>query len=151
MAQGIGTEQNHLCSELQQCQLVAHANCQFIAGSATASSKELSRCNLFCLSSPSHHTGEGRGSDQPPALSPPMEQEAEHTKTLQESHSHPKRLQERNAGGPCALSPLTGAPSMISYLAMVSFSWYTLGPVPVVSLLMMSISMCLILIRTSRK
>lgn len=40
---------------------------------------------------------------------------------------------------------------MISYLAMVSFSWQTLGPVPVVSRLMMSISMCLILIRTSRK
>lgn len=40
---------------------------------------------------------------------------------------------------------------MISYFAIVSFSWYTLGPVPVVSRLMMSISMCLILILTSRK
>lgn len=48
-------------------------------------------------------------------------------------------------------SPRTGAPSMISYLAIVSFSWYTLGPVPVVSRLMISISMCLILILTSRK
>ena len=47
--------------------------------------------------------------------------------------------------------PLTGAPSMISYLAMVSFSWYTAAPAPVVSRRMMSISMCRILIRTNRK
>lgn len=48
-------------------------------------------------------------------------------------------------------SPLTGAPSIISYFAMVSFSLYTLGPEPVVSRLMMSISICLILILTRRK
>ena len=47
--------------------------------------------------------------------------------------------------------PLTGAPSMISYFAIVSFSLYVLGPVPVVSLFIICISMCFILIRTSIK
>ena len=49
------------------------------------------------------------------------------------------------------LSPLTGAPSMTSYFAIVSDSLYVLGPTPVLSLLRISTSMCLILIRTSRK
>lgn len=47
--------------------------------------------------------------------------------------------------------PLAGAPSMTSYLIMVSLSLYMFDPVPAVSLLMMAISMCLILIRTSKK
>lgn len=48
-------------------------------------------------------------------------------------------------------SPLAGAPSMTSYLVMVSLSLYWLDPVPAVSLRMMAISMCLILMRTSKK
>lgn len=48
--------------------------------------------------------------------------------------------------------PLTGAPSMISYLAIVSFSVNTFtGPEPVVSRFIIAISMCLILMRTSKK
>lgn len=47
--------------------------------------------------------------------------------------------------------PLAGAPSMTSYLVMVSLSLYWLDPVPAVSLRMMAISMCLILMRTSKK
>lgn len=69
-------------------------------------------------------------------------------------------------------SPLTGAPSIISYLnsekafinifpermsivgtylAIVSLSWNVLGPDPVVSRFMMATSMCLIFILTRRK
>ena len=40
---------------------------------------------------------------------------------------------------------------MTSYLAMVSLSLYVLGPDPVLSRRRISTSMCLILIRTSRK
>lgn len=45
------------CSEMQQCQLVAHANSELtsIPGPATASSKELSHCNLLCLNSSSSY------------------------------------------------------------------------------------------------
>ena len=41
--------------------------------------------------------------------------------------------------------------SISPHLAMVSLSWNVLGPEPVVSRLMMATSMCLILIRTSKK
>ena len=48
-------------------------------------------------------------------------------------------------------APRTGAPSMISNLVMVSLSLYWFGGAPVVSRRMMESSMCLILMRTSRK
>ena len=48
-------------------------------------------------------------------------------------------------------TPLTGAPSMISCFAIVSDSLYWLGTAPVVSRRMMESSMCLILIRASKK
>ena len=48
-------------------------------------------------------------------------------------------------------APLTGAPSMISCFAIVSDSLYWLGTAPVVSRRMMESSMCLILMRTSKK
>lgn len=51
----------------------------------------------------------------------------------------------------CADLPLAGAPSMTSYLVMVSLSLYWLDPVPAVSRRMMAISMCLILMRTNKK
>ena len=38
-----------------------------------------------------------------------------------------------------------------THLAMVSFSWKVFGPLPVVSLLIIAISMCLIFMRTRRK
>ena len=44
-----------------------------------------------------------------------------------------------------------GAPSMISNFVIVSLSLYWLGGDPVVSRRMIESSMCLILIRTSRK
>ena len=47
--------------------------------------------------------------------------------------------------------PLAGAPSMTSYLMIVSLSLYWLDPVPAVSLRIIAISMCLILILTKRK
>ena len=47
--------------------------------------------------------------------------------------------------------PLTGAPSMISNFVIVSLSLYWFGGEPVVSRRMIDSSMCLILIRTSRK
>ena len=45
-------------------------------------------------------------------------------------------------------SPLTGAPSMISYLASVSLSFRAELPVPVCSRRRISISMCFSFIRT---
>lgn len=47
--------------------------------------------------------------------------------------------------------PLTGAPSIISYFAIVKLSVNVLGPDPVVSRLIIAISICLIFILTSKK
>lgn len=47
--------------------------------------------------------------------------------------------------------PRTGAPSMISNLVIVSDSLYWFGGAPVVSRRIMDNSMCLILMRTSKK
>ena len=48
-------------------------------------------------------------------------------------------------------SPRTGAPSMTSYFAIVSLSLCVLAPLSVLSLRLISSSMCLILILTNRK
>ena len=48
-------------------------------------------------------------------------------------------------------SPRTGAPSMTSNLVIVSESLYICGPEPAASRRMIASSMCLILMRTSRK